>query len=726
MNILHNLTRIISYISFCCLSVVHAQSTPPINIWISGDISYCDSVRLTELPYSLQAELALDPNQSDSLVELIELKSDTLSLKPELGIDYLADRCQVDIPDEASLISLRLLVEFPPTLGGPNLFYPNNAINNTDSLEVQFFVSLAPCSDVPQEEDPNEVPDDYNDTCLLYFQPLPSENDNFVQFWAYFNGDTLSARDTSVFQRWDFGDSTFSDEPYHSYSQPGFYTVCLTVIDYESCELSYCQDIFVGDDSTIVDPYPPYRDSCTATFQYDPDEDLSITFTPYFEGIAVSPYEDFLEVRWDFGDGTTSSEGYHLYQEEGIYPVCLQIRAGDCEVTYCEDIRVEQHQQPCEIPILINWTELGENTYEFSVITDSTQYDWALDKAHLDIVWMFEADTVVGDFYPIYTFAYGREYYEVWVAVTDTMTGCTSYHSIHIPGNRELPPDTTSIPVCEAEFEYRFLDTQVVDVRAIPFSEQGVLRYQWEFGNGDTASGTSVTYAYDTSGTYEICLKTYTTEYSGCFMCKSIYVWPDSAVEDSTLDDPVIGDSSGVAGIAGVVDMDAADIAELGLYIILLDENMEEVGRVQVQADGSYHIENVPAGDYIIQLVSGVTNEMMDQQPVSVNRTNPEATVINFFDIVGLEDTEINQEFDFNVFPNPVQDIATIEIEVNQSYIARLIVRDMLGRDLIHDMWQLSLGLQQYELVLDQLTAGMYHLIIQMDNKITRKSIQVQ
>lgn len=107
---------------------------------------------------------------------------------------------------------------------------------------------------------------------------------------------------------WDFEDGSNSTEatPTHSFSEPGTYTVCVTITD--ACGTnSQCESI----DLNCLAP--------VSEFSGDGDE-ATIVFTDYSENEPSSWF-------WDFGDGNTSTEQdpIHVYESPGAYDVCLTV-----------------------------------------------------------------------------------------------------------------------------------------------------------------------------------------------------------------------------------------------------------------------------------------------------------------------------------------------------------------------------------------------------------------
>ena len=120
---------------------------------------------------------------------------------------------------------------------------------------------------------------------------------------------------------WEFGDGTIShnQSPVHRYTDNGYYTVGLTVIDNEGA-FNYSQA------AIYIKNVPP-----VANFTYTPPYPVpgrKIIFN------ASSSYDldgNIVSWTWDFGDGNTSSGVVvnHSYAEDGVYTINLTVKDND-------------------------------------------------------------------------------------------------------------------------------------------------------------------------------------------------------------------------------------------------------------------------------------------------------------------------------------------------------------------------------------------------------------
>lgn len=135
---------------------------------------------------------------------------------------------------------------------------------------------------------------------------------------------------------WDFGDGVTSSEqnPTHTYTTPGVYSVSLTAYWGEE----------ESDTRTRTD-YITVFEAIKAGFSGDPISGIA-PLTVKFTNTSTGNYD---ASNWDFGDGATSSEHNptHTYQEAGSYTVRLTVsgQGGSATETRTDFIRVEGQER---------------------------------------------------------------------------------------------------------------------------------------------------------------------------------------------------------------------------------------------------------------------------------------------------------------------------------------------------------------------------------------------
>jgi PKD repeat protein len=132
-----------------------------------------------------------------------------------------------------------------------------------------------------------------------------------------FNGFGADVDGTITTYHWIFGDGTTSTEqnPIHTYTQPGTYTVNLTVMD---------DDNAIGTNTfpiTVVQNNKPIVQITTSAIKGD------APLTVYFIGQATDSDGIITNYLWDFGDGNTSTKQNisYVFHKNGTYPVLLTV-----------------------------------------------------------------------------------------------------------------------------------------------------------------------------------------------------------------------------------------------------------------------------------------------------------------------------------------------------------------------------------------------------------------
>jgi PKD repeat protein len=136
----------------------------------------------------------------------------------------------------------------------------------------------------------------------------------FTDLSGYYN---MADATSSITQwRWEFGDGTISTQqnPAHTYSSPGIYTVSLTATDSTGATDTETKTGFV-----VVGQTAPVRAQFTSASRMGSDRTV-VKFTDQSTGNIDS-------WLWDFGDGTTSTEQdpTHVYSVPGAYAVSLTV-----------------------------------------------------------------------------------------------------------------------------------------------------------------------------------------------------------------------------------------------------------------------------------------------------------------------------------------------------------------------------------------------------------------
>lgn len=287
--------------------------------------------------------------------------------------------------------------------------------------------------------------------------------------------DSSGSSDTDgsiVSYAWTFGDGSTSTavSPSHTYVAAGTYSVTLTVTDNSGATGSVTQSVQVND--------PPTAAFGTACTLYDCDFDGSGSSDP--DG-TISDYE------WDFGDGTsgTTVTPSHQYATAGSYNVTLTV-TDDLGATASVSLVVVANAAPTAS--FIGDCTLLTCDFDASASSDT---DGTIDA----YAWTFgDGGTATGST-PSHTFAPGGPY-TVTLTVADDL-GASAQDTQSVAVN--AAPTASFVSTC-SDYSCTF------DAASSSDPEGPIASYDWDFGDGSTASGVTASHAYVAPGEYTVTL----------------------------------------------------------------------------------------------------------------------------------------------------------------------------------------------------------------------------
>lgn len=307
------------------------------------------------------------------------------------------------------------------------------------------------------------------------FSALPSGTLNTT---IHFVSNILTA---GVIYQWYFGDgvSGTGDIVAHAYAAPGTYNVCMDVTDSISGNFlcNYCDSVNVNGTFTGCWYFAQPTDSTNSTwlFQNLPD---------------TGTYN-----LWNFGDGNTGSgdSALHTYSSSGTYYACLyviDIATGSIVCTYCDSIAAGIPSGNCSFtyssspanPLLIEFTS---SAGAGSLVT------WDFDDGSTD------TGIVVN-----HTYSTPGSYNVCMVATPFLGPACTSCSIIVV--------DTSG----GCSFSYQ---PDSVNNLLYTFAYNSSGNCTWDFGDGSTDSGSTVSHLYTGIGTYNVCVTEHDS--SGNIIC---------------------------------------------------------------------------------------------------------------------------------------------------------------------------------------------------------------
>lgn len=200
---------------------------------------------------------------------------------------------------------------------------------------------------------------------------------------------------------WDFGDATTAEieNAVHTYSQAGDYEICLTVLNAEGCESTYCEWVVFGD---IF---------CLAAFDYS-QQGFDLVFSD------VSATSDTIQNwAWSVNGNVLSQEqnfGF-AYTAPGFYEVCLTINTAQCGNENCTVLDLTD---PC-LPISASFS------YTINETTSSVQFFDETAGTPDSWLWGFGTGATSNQQNPVYNYENPGNY-TVCLLVQDTQNGCLS------------------------------------------------------------------------------------------------------------------------------------------------------------------------------------------------------------------------------------------------------------------------------------------------------------
>ncbi len=297
---------------------------------------------------------------------------------------------------------------------------------------------------------------------------------------------------------------------------PGPHTICLLVRGInelgEKCEDKFCQVLTCCEQQQeecggiAMFAATPLINPCVYQFT-----DLSTAFS----GSVITGW------TWDFGDGSNSTvqNPIHAYGDDGPYSVLLTVEylqgENKCVATF--ELIINPHCSPnCDISI----SDLGLHPDACNLITNPIiSYS---GPCTIHYYWEFGDGTVSNLPNPVHTYEESGVYeicLTVWVECNGYMCSarsCKSGVAINCPCQCSGVPQFTLQQTADCEVTLTYLNNlnPCLNIQDI----------KWDFGNGQSMSGSSVVYQYPAAGSYQICL--IITASNGLSVCNLIQCQP--------------------------------------------------------------------------------------------------------------------------------------------------------------------------------------------------------
>jgi PKD repeat protein len=331
-------------------------------------------------------------------------------------------------------------------------------------------------------DEPNSAP-----TASFTFAPSSPGTSDTISF----DGSGSSDSDGSIQSySWDLDDGTTStgQTTSHSYSSSGTYTVELTVTDDEGATDTTTQTISVAEPNSAP----------TASFTFSPNNpDTSDTIS--FDGSGSSdPDGSVTSYEWDFGDGTTATgqSTSHSYSSSGTYTVTLTVTDNEGATdTTSQTVSVDGPNSPPTASFTfspnspdtsdaVSFDASGSSDTDGSIQT----YDWDFG----------DGTTATGQSTSHSYSSSGT--YTVSLTITDD-EGATDTTTQTISVNSPPTASFTFAPSSPSTS-----DTVTFDASGSSDPDGTIQSYDWDLGDGTTATGETASHSYGSSGTYTVTL----------------------------------------------------------------------------------------------------------------------------------------------------------------------------------------------------------------------------
>lgn len=497
---------------------------------------------------------------------------------------------------------------------------------------------------------------------------------------------------------WDFGDGNTSNEfsPVHTYAEAGIYQVCLTISSSDSsCYDVSCQTVTVGQSS-----------DCLAQFTYHPNAD-STGNQASIQFIDLS-YGNLTNWNWSFGDGTGSTEQnpVHIFAGDGEYTVCLTVGGENCQSSWCEQVTIGETDPGCY------------NYFTYVTAGNSVQFEgFHSSDIPASYQWDF-GDGIAALGNPItHTYTNPGVYFVSLTTWDDNQCSAISGQNVVIgdsiafnqvygqvfEGNWPMNNGFVMIFSMESDTNYfPYFNVAQVDsmgVYVFPFVPNGAFNL---FAIPTDGNGYMPTY-YESTLFWEEATAVVPGETSNPYNISLV-----------NISEPLNPGNGSIFGQINQAGLRADFIGHIVVFLTNADH--QPIGFTEVASDGSFQFTGLAYGTYYIKPeLAGVTSNYLR---VDITEGNSEMVMnLTFSGNSFLGTSENNSEtVTGNIFPNPVNETASIEISSKSASSCKVMLFDLSGRMILAQNYATSVGKTSIHIPVNTLQSGMYMMKIQYND----------
>ncbi|MBR9861215.1 PKD domain-containing protein [bacterium] len=284
------------------------------------------------------------------------------------------------------------------------------------------------------------------------------------------------------------GSSLRGQRTKHSFSSPGEYKVCLTVIAFDSvsnqrCTTRVCKAVEIVNCDRLKAEFDLVQDGMS----------IAVRGTSNSSNVVYG---------FSFGDGehARGQAAKHRYDQRGVYTVCFYAKDTiyGCKTEVCKRVLID----PCSLRAKFDYRQDG-NAFKF--------YAKANDS-NVRYVWDFgDGNIGTGD-------EVGHRYQKPGVyAVCLTVYSKTGTVICDFKTCERVVVEDNDCDL-EAKFEFR---QDGNDFKFVAKANASPARFVWDFGDGITGYGDEIKHSYDKPGVYEVCLTVYASNTNTNKVCRT-------------------------------------------------------------------------------------------------------------------------------------------------------------------------------------------------------------
>ena len=273
---------------------------------------------------------------------------------------------------------------------------------------------------------------------------------------------------------WEFGDGNTSTQqnPSHTYTNTGFYTVLLRVTSSSGCTRRIGRTRYIR----VVD-------GVNSDFNFSVGSSCKPPFVVNFQNQSSGPGN--LSYSWNFGNGQSSTvrSPSVIYNAPGTYTVQLTAQSD----LGCKGGLIEK-------TVTITQTNTDFTSPSAICLEQPVTFQNTSSSAPVTAFWDFGDGTTSAQINPLKTFLTAGTY---TVKLINNYSNCTDSASktvtvIDKPAVNFMANDSSS---CQAPFNVQFTDLTL-----------GATSWLWDFGDGNTSTQQNPTHQYSTVGNFTVSL----------------------------------------------------------------------------------------------------------------------------------------------------------------------------------------------------------------------------